>query len=87
MKCRIICLSDLKELVTYISKNKQPDFKFDDISPELDMMISQKASQVVKEAPQMEAIKSITNLGQQQQQNPLQFAQQLAQLEVMICLK
>ena len=22
-----ICLSDLKELVTYISKNKQPDFK------------------------------------------------------------
>ena len=61
------------------------DNEFDDISPELDMMISQKASQVVKEAPQMEAIKSITNLGQQQQQqNPLQFAQQLAQLEAQM---
>jgi len=64
---------------------REPDFKFDDISPELDMMISQKASQVVKEAPEMEAIKSITNLGQQQQQqNPLQFAQQLAQLEAQM---
>ena len=61
---------------------RKPKFKFEDLSPELDMQISQRASEVVAQSPQMAQIESITKLGQQQQQgNPLQFAQQLAQLE------
>jgi len=57
-------------------------FKFEDLSPELDMQISQRASEVVQQSPQMAQISAITNIGQEQQQaNPLQFAQQLAQLE------
>ena len=57
-------------------------FKFDDLPPELDMQISQRAAEVVKQSPQMAQISAIANIGQgQQQANPLQFAQQLAQLE------
>ena len=55
-------------------------FEFDDINPELDMLISQRAAQVVQAAPQMQAIRGLQNVGKQQQ-NPLQYAQQLAQLE------
>ena len=61
---------------------RNPKFKFDDIDPQLDMIISQRAAQVVAQAPQMEAIKPLMAAMQgQQQQNPLQYAQQLAQLE------
>jgi hypothetical protein len=61
---------------------RDPKFKFDDIDPQLDMMISQRAAEVVAQAPQMEAIKPLMAAMQgQQQQNPLQYAQQLAQLE------
>ena len=61
---------------------RDPKFKFDDIDPQLDMIISQRAAQVVAQAPQMEAIKPLMAAMQgQQQQNPLQYAQQLAQLE------
>ena len=61
---------------------RDPKFKFDDIDPQLDMMISQRAAQVVAQAPQMEAIKPLMAAMQgQQQQNPLEYAQQLAQLE------
>lgn len=64
---------------------RDPKFKFEDLSPELDMQISQRASQVVAQSPQMAQIDAIINLGQQQQQgNPLQFAQQLAQLEAQM---
>ena len=64
---------------------RKPKFKFEDLSPELDMQISQRASEVVAQSPQMAQIESITKLGQQQQQgNPLQFAQQLAQLEAQM---
>ena len=57
-------------------------FKFEDINPEADMIISQRAAQVVQAAPQMQAIRGLSDIGQQQgQQNPLQYAQQLAQLE------
>ena len=64
---------------------RDPKFKFDDISPQLDMEISQRASEVVQQSPQMEQIKAITSMGQQQGQgNPLQYAQQLAQLEAQI---
>ena len=61
---------------------RDPKFKFEDIDPQLDMMISQRAAQVVAQAPQMEAIKPLMAAMQgQQQQNPLEYAQQLAQLE------
>ena len=59
---------------------RDKDFKFEDINPELDRLISQRAAQVVQEAPQMKAIAAIQPKGQQEQ-NPLQYAQQLAQLE------
>ena len=58
---------------------KDPRFSFDDISPEMDMIISQRAAQVVAESPQMEAIKPIAAMAKQ---NPLQYAQQLAKLEM-----
>ena len=57
---------------------RDPKFKFEDISPEMDMIISQKAAEVVSASPQMESIKPLLA---GQQQNPLQYAQQLAQLE------
>ena len=61
---------------------KDPKFKFDDIDPQLDMQISQKAAEVVANSPQMEAIKPLVAMAKQQQsQDPLQYAQQLAQLE------
>ena len=58
---------------------KEKDFQFDDINPDLDRLISQRAAQVVQEAPQMKAIAAIQPKGQQQ--DPLQYAKQLAQLE------
>jgi|TARA_X000001388_G_scaffold73794_1_gene65936 hypothetical protein len=58
---------------------KDPRFSFDDISPEMDMIISQRAAQVVEQSPQMEAIKPIAAMAKQ---NPLQYAQQLAKLEM-----
>ena len=64
---------------------RDPKFKFDDIPPQLDMDISQRAAEAVQQSPQMEQIKAITQMGEQQQQGaPLQFAQQLAQLEAQI---
>ena len=58
------------------------DYKVEDINPDLDRLISQRAAQVVQEAPQMKEIAAIQSQGQQgQQANPLQYAQQLAQLE------
>jgi hypothetical protein len=47
-------------------------------------LISQRAAQVVAAAPQMKQIQALIGMGQQggqQQGNPLQYAQQLAQLE------
>ena len=63
---------------------RDPEFKFEDINPEMDRLISQRAAQVVQEAPQMQPIPAIQQAMQQQQGqqgNPLQYAQQLAQLE------
>ncbi len=62
---------------------KDPEFKFKAVDPEMDRLISQRAAQVVQAAPQMKQIQALT-AGQQQGQeqgNPLQYAQQLAQLE------
>jgi hypothetical protein len=60
---------------------RDKDFALEDIDPEMDMLISQRAAQVVQQAPQMQEIKALTAMGQQGGQNPLQYAQQLAQLE------
>tara|TARA_R100000664_G_C2759228_1_gene148775 strand:- start:2221 stop:4629 length:2409 start_codon:yes stop_codon:yes gene_type:complete len=61
---------------------KNPKYKAKDINPDLDNLISQRAAQVVQQAPQMQQIQALQNQQQnQQKQNPLQYAQQLAQLE------
>jgi hypothetical protein len=62
---------------------KAENYKFEDINPELDNLISQRAAQVVQQSPQMKQIAAITaKQGQEgQEPNPLQYAQQLAQLE------
>jgi hypothetical protein len=63
---------------------RDPKFKFQDVPPELDNAIAERAAQVVQESPQMAPIKGITDLAQQQQQgqqNPLDYARQLAELE------
>ena len=60
---------------------KSTEYEAKDIGPELDNLISQRAAQVVQQAPQMKQIAAITAQQQGQQQNPLQYAQQLAQLE------
>jgi len=61
---------------------RDPKFKFEDIDPQMDMLISQRAAQVVQQAPQMAPIRALQAMqGGQGQQNPLQYAQQLAQLE------
>ena len=61
---------------------RDPKFKFEDIDPQVDMMISQRAAEVVAKSPQMDAIRPLANILQQtQQNNPLQYAQQLAKLE------
>ena len=62
---------------------KDPDFTFDDVNPELDRLISQRAAQVVQASPQMQPIPALQAAMQQGQQqgDPLQYAQQLAQLE------
>ena len=57
------------------------NFKFEDIDPNLDMLISQRAAQVVQQSPQMEAIRALQPPQQGQQQGPLEYAQQLAKLE------
>jgi hypothetical protein len=61
---------------------KSTDYEAKDIDPELDNLISQRAAQVVQQAPVMKQIDAIAGAGQQGQQgDPLQYAQQLAQLE------
>ena len=60
---------------------RDKDFSLEDIDPQMDMLISQRAAQVVQQAPKMQEIKALTAMAQQGGQNPLQYAQQLAQLE------
>jgi hypothetical protein len=65
---------------------RDPKFRFDDLDPQLDMMISQRAAEVVAKSPQMDAIAPLAQMMQRQQQqqqlnNPIQTAAQLAQLE------
>jgi len=62
---------------------RDPKFKLDDIDPQMDMLISQRAAQVVAQAPQMAPIRALQQMGQQGQgqQGTLQYAKQLAELE------
>jgi len=65
---------------------RDPKFRFEDIDPQLDMMISQRAAEVVAKSPEMDAIAPLAQMMQRQQQqqqqnNPLQYAAQLAKLE------
>ena len=60
---------------------RDPKFKFEDITPEMDNAISERAAQVVQQVPQMQPIKGLAGAAGQQQQDPLDFARQLAQLE------
>ena len=60
---------------------KDPNFKFEDVDPEQDRLISQRAAEVVRAAPQMKQIEAIRGIGKQGQGNPLEYAQQLAKLE------
>ena len=69
-----VALPDLPDLL-------DPKFKFNDIDPEMDRIISQRAAQVVQASPKMEEIKALTDLAGQKQ-DPMEYAQQLAKLEV-----
>ena len=62
---------------------RDPDFQFNEVDPQMDRLISQRAAQVVQAAPQMKQIEALTGMGggQEQQGNPLQYAQELAKLE------
>ena len=62
---------------------RNPKFKFNAVDPATDMLISQRAAQVVQSAPQMKQIEALRGMGGQQGQqgNPLQYAQELAKLE------
>ena len=61
---------------------RDPKFKLDDTDPQMDMLISQRAAQVVAQAPQMAPIRALQQMGQGQgQQGTLQYAKQLAELE------
>jgi len=62
---------------------RDPKFKFNAVDPATDMLISQRAAQVVQSAPQMKQIEALRGMGGQQGQqgNPLQYAQELAKLE------
>ena len=46
---------------------KDPNFKFEDVDPEQDRLISQRAAEVVRAAPQMKQIEAIRGAGQQGQ--------------------
>ena len=59
---------------------RDPKFKFDDVPQELDDAIAERAAQVVQNVPQMQPIPGLAGVGGQQQ-NPLEYAKQLAQLE------
>ena len=59
---------------------RNPKFKFEEIDPQLDLTISQRAAQVVQQAPIMQEIRGLIPEGQGDN-NPLQYAQQLAKME------
>tara|TARA_R100001244_G_scaffold21205_1_gene22656 strand:- start:433 stop:2871 length:2439 start_codon:yes stop_codon:yes gene_type:complete len=59
---------------------RDPRFKFDNISPELNNLISERAAQVVQKSPKMQPIGGLDKLGGGAN-NPMNMAQQLAKIE------
>jgi hypothetical protein len=57
---------------------RDPKFKFENISPELDNRIAERAAKVVQQVPKMKPIPGVDQLGGG---DPLNYAQQLAQIE------
>ena len=61
---------------------RDPRFKFEDLAPDVDNQISERAAEIVQQVPQMKPIPGLANVGGQQQGgSPLEFAKQLAELE------
>ena len=60
---------------------RDPRFKFDNISPELNNLISERAAQVVQKSPKMQPIGGLDKLGGGDANNPMNMAQQLAKIE------
>ena len=57
---------------------RDPKFKFEDVSPQMDNMIAERAAQVIQQAPKMKPIPGVDKLGGG---DPMNYAQQLAQIE------
>jgi hypothetical protein len=57
---------------------RDPKFKFEDVSPQMDNMIAERAAQVIQQAPKMKPIPGVDKLGGG---DPMNYAQQLAKIE------
>jgi hypothetical protein len=57
-----------------------PGFSFEEVAPSVDNAIAERAAEVVQQVPQMKPIPGLAEAGGQQQ-NPLDYARQLAELE------
>ena len=60
---------------------RDPRFKFESISPDLNNMIAERAAQVVQQSPKMQSIGGLDKLGGAGANNPMNMAQQLAKIE------
>ena len=59
---------------------RDPNFKFEDLAPDVDNQIAERAAEVVQQVSQMKPIPGLSDQGQQGG-NPLEYAKQLAELE------
>ena len=59
---------------------RDPDFKFEDLAPDVDNQIAERAAEVVQQVSQMKPIPGLSDQSQQGE-NPLEYAKQLAELE------
>ena len=60
---------------------RDPRFKFESISPDLNNMIAERAAQVVQQSPKMQSIGGLEKLGAPGANDPMNMAQQLAKIE------
>ena len=60
---------------------RDPKFKFESISPELNNQIAERAAQVVQQSPKMQSIGGLDKLGGAGANNPMNMAQELAKIE------
>ena len=59
---------------------RDPNFKFEDLAPDVDNQIAERAAEVVQQVSQMKPIPGLSDQSQQGE-NPLEYAKQLAELE------